>query len=118
MVGKSERPSEARVRKKIREMLNSYGAAVWYAPYVATGYGKAGTPDFLCCVRGYFFAIEAKATAKKRATALQQYEMRQIEQANGVVLLVHDDNLEEIPKMVLALRKRASINENRGETND
>jgi len=81
---------EAKVKDKIKAILKEHG--VYYAMPIGTGYGNAGVPDFLCCVNGRFFAIEAKANGGK-TTALQDKNLRDIEAAGGVTCILNEDNI-------------------------
>jgi hypothetical protein len=81
---------EAKVKDKIKAILKEHG--VYYAMPIGTGYGNAGVPDFLCCVDGRFFAIEAKANGGK-TTALQDKNLRDIEIAGGVTCILNEDNI-------------------------
>jgi len=72
---------ESKVKTKIKAILKEHG--VYYAMPIGTGYGNAGVPDFLCCVKGRFLAIEAKA-GKGVTTALQVKNLREVEAAGGV----------------------------------
>lgn len=84
---------EAKVKKKVVDVLKKNGA---YYFFPATGgYGRSGVPDIVGCYRGVFFAIECKAGANK-PTALQEAEMRKIRQANGITLVVNEDNIEDV----------------------
>jgi len=81
---------EAKVKDKIKAILKEH--RVYYAMPIGTGYGNAGVPDFLCCVDGRFFAIEAKANGGK-TTALQDKNLRDIEIAGGVTCILNEDNI-------------------------
>jgi hypothetical protein len=50
-------------------------------------------PDFLVCLGGEFLAIEAKA-GKGTTTALQDKNLRQIEEAGGRTLVINEHALE------------------------
>lgn len=65
----------------IRELRKRY-AQFWY--YKAPGgiYGRAGVPDLLCSINGYFVAIEVK-TKKGQITRLQQIELDKLEAAGA-----------------------------------
>ena len=39
---------------------------------VQTGYGVGGIPDFICCWKGLFIAIECKAPGKENTVTPQQ----------------------------------------------
>jgi Holliday junction resolvase len=84
---------EAKVKEKIKKILKEHG--VWYAMPMGTGYGNSGVPDFLCCVKGKFLAIEAKA-GKGIPTALQEKNMRDIRVAGGEALVINEDNIETL----------------------
>lgn len=81
---------ESKVKEKIKKILKAHG--IYYAMPHGAGYGNAGVPDFLCCVKGYFLAIEAKTKGGK-PTALQVKNMEDIKQAGGVSLVVDEDVL-------------------------
>ena len=84
---------EAKVKKKVVDVLKKNNA---YYFFPATGgYGRSGVPDIVGCYRGVFFAIECKAGANK-PTALQEAEMRKIREANGITLVVNEDNINDV----------------------
>ena len=84
---------EAKVKKKVVDVLKKSGA---YYFFPATGgYGRSGVPDVVGCYRGVFFAIECKAGTNK-PTALQEAEMHKIREANGIVLVVNEDNINDV----------------------
>jgi hypothetical protein len=55
-----------------------------------------GTPDVLGHIKGKFVALEFKATARAKQAKLQEYKIRQINEAQGIGFFVHPDNWEEI----------------------
>ena len=81
---------EAKVKAKIKSILKSYG--IYYAMPIGSGYGASGVPDFLCCVNGYFLAIEAKANGGK-ITALQDKNLREIRNAGGLAFVIDEENM-------------------------
>lgn len=78
---------EAKTKQRIKKILEDAG--VWFFMPPANGYGRSGIPDFICCVNGFFFAIEAKA-GKGQTTALQERELERIRKANGSAIIVWD----------------------------
>jgi len=84
---------ESKVKEKIKKILKAHG--VWYAMPMGTGYGNSGVPDFLCCVKGRFVAIEAKA-GKGIPTALQEKNLRDIKAADGWTFVVNETNIEDL----------------------
>lgn len=81
---------ERKVKKKVIEMLKARGA--YYAMPVASGFGNAGVPDILACCNGRFVGIECKANGGK-ATALQLSNLKQIENAGGVALIIDEKTM-------------------------
>jgi len=84
---------EAKVKAKIKAILKAHN--IYYAMPIGTGYGSSGVPDFLCCMNGYFVAIEAKA-GKGTTTALQDKNLKQITESGGVALVINETNLADI----------------------
>jgi len=84
---------EARVKNKIKKLLDRYEINIYYFMPVQMGLGSR-TVDFLCCANGRFFAIEAKAK-KGRTTRLQDVVMRRMRDAGGVTFVITgEDDIE------------------------
>jgi len=92
---------EAKVKAKIKAILKAHGA--YYAMPIGTGLGNSGVPDFLCCVNGKFLAIEAKA-GKGKTTALQEKNLREIEKAGGLTLVITEENIDVLEMMLEAMK--------------
>jgi hypothetical protein len=82
---------EARVKDKIKKILRAHN--IYYAMPHGAGFGNAGVPDFLCCWKGKFLAIEAKANRGK-VTALQQKNLHDIEASGGSIWVLDEDNVD------------------------
>jgi len=80
---------EVKVKKQIRKLLDELG--VYYAMPIGTGYGNSGVPDFLVC---------AKA-GKNKPTLLQEEHLRRIRSAGGVAMVVNEDNINELRKVLI-----------------
>jgi hypothetical protein len=78
--------AEALVKKEIKKGLAEMG--VWYFMPVQSGYGKR-TVDFICCHKGRFVAIEAKAGAN-RTSKYQDLILAEIENAGGIAIVAYD----------------------------
>jgi pantoate kinase len=91
---------EALVKKKIRKILDEHN--VYYAMPMGTGYGNSGVPDFLCCVHGFFLAIEAKA-GKGKTTALQDAHIEKIKKAGGHAVVINETNIELLPAFIASV---------------
>jgi len=93
---------EAKVKKKVVDAIKKNGA---YYFFPATGgYGRSGVPDVVCCYRGYFVAIECKAGTNK-PTPLQEAEMAKIRQAQGLTLVVNEDNIADVQDVFTTIDK-------------
>jgi hypothetical protein len=78
---------EGKVKKAVKEFLIEHG--VWFYMPVQTGYGVAGIPDFICCWRGLFVAIECKAPGKEsRTTPAQRRTLTEIHEHGGRAMVV------------------------------
>lgn len=79
---------------KIKTFLTNEGA--WNVKFFANGHTRSGVPDLLCCVNGYFVAVEVKAS-KGHASPLQIYQCNRIREAEGL-------HLSYIPQGLKSLR--------------
>lgn len=84
---------EGKVKDKVKAILKRRG--VWYCMPRGQTFGRAGIPDFLCCHKGKFIAIETKA-GRGRATPLQLRELKDIFGHQGIALIVREDNFDEL----------------------
>jgi Holliday junction resolvase len=92
---------EAKVKKRVREVLDTLGIYHFMPP--ANGFGRAGIPDIIGCMDGHFVAIECKA-GKGTTTALQERELDRIRSAGGTTFIAREDNIDELQQL---LREKA-----------
>ena len=92
---------EAKVKAKIKTILKAHGA--YYAMPIGTGLGNSGVPDFLVCHNGKFLGIEAKA-GKGKTTALQEKDLRDIDRAGGLTLVITEENIDVLEMMLEAMK--------------
>jgi len=95
---------EAKVKSKIKKMLNAYNCYVTMP--IGTGFGCAGVPDYLVCINGHFLGIEAKA-GKNKPTALQDQHMYNIRRFGGYTIVVNEDNFDELEKLLKDISSRS-----------
>ena len=88
---------EGKVKAAVRKILDAEG--VYYFSPAANGYGRAGIPDIICCVRGFFLAIELKAN-KGKTTALQDREIAAINAQGGQAMVVNEININEVKENI------------------
>jgi len=82
---------ESKVKKRVKKILDDLGA--YHFSPMATGFGRSGVPDIICCVRGKFVGVECKAGTNK-PTPLQHAEIDKIEAAGGRAFVIREDNLD------------------------
>lgn len=76
---------EGKVKKEIKQGLDRLG--IYYFMPVQTGYGKKSL-DFICCMKGKFLSIEAKA-GKNKTSLQQDTMMKEIKQAGGLAVVAY-----------------------------
>jgi len=93
---------EGKVKEKVKKILDVY--KVYYFCPATGGYGRSGIPDFVCCYKGKFIAIECKA-GKNKTTALQDRELDWIQKSGGVAIVVVDDSLSQLIELITILSR-------------
>ena len=84
---------EGKVKKKVVDILKAAGA---YYFFPATGgFGRSGVPDIVVCLKGQFIGIECKAGSNK-PTALQENELKKIQDAGGNAFVVNEESLNAL----------------------
>lgn len=84
---------EVKVKNKAVAQLKALGAYYFYP--VTGGWGGSGVPDIVGCYKGLFFGIECKA-GKNKPTKLQDLNLRQIDTAGGLALVVNEANVADV----------------------
>lgn len=97
LCGVSSMTPEGKVKAKVKKTLAEMGA--YYAMPIGTGFGNAGVPDFLVCVKGQFVGIECKANGGK-PTALQMKNLADIEAAGGRALIIDETNVAQLRNLL------------------
>lgn len=91
---------EAKVKNKVKAILNTYGA--YYFMPIGGPYSRAGVPDIVGSYQGKFFAIECKA-GKGKTTALQNKEIAEINASGARAIVVNEDNLGDVAELLESL---------------
>jgi hypothetical protein len=84
---------EAKVKTSVVKLLKKY--EVYYFFPATHGFGRSGVPDIICCMNGLFVAIECKA-GKGKTTALQDRELKRINDNRGVTFVINEDNQQSL----------------------
>lgn len=93
----SSRTPEGKVKAEIKLVLNRLGI-YWFCPR-GSALGRSGIPDFICCYKGAFLALEAKAGSNK-PSKLQDIEIARIRDAEGFALVVTDKNVGDLEPLL------------------
>ena len=96
---------EGKVKDKIKKILKAHN--IYYAMPHGAGFGNAGVPDFLCCVNGYFVAIEAKANGNA-PTALQWNNLKEINASGGYTCVIDENNFGHLEAVIAECEARPS----------
>lgn len=94
---------EKQFENKVKAYLEEQGC--WYLKYWGGGmFTKAGIPDLLCCVNGYFLAIELKAS-KGNPSALQLNCQEEIINAKGISLILYPSEFDKFKHLIQMLKR-------------
>lgn len=88
---------EKNFENKIKDYLKTKN--VWFVKYFANSFTPSGIPDLLCCVNGYFLAIEIKAP-KGRPSSLQKFTLEKIRESNGLAIVLYPKDFEDFKILV------------------
>ena len=89
---------EKKVKRQVVATLKALGAYHFY-PF-SGGFGSSGVPDVVACCEGRFIGIECKA-GKNKPTALQERNLAQITAAGGIALVINEDNVGDLDRLIL-----------------
>ena len=88
---------ERKVKAQVADILKEYGVYYFFPP--ANGLGRAGIPDIIACAWGQFLAIECKA-GKNQPTALQEFNLNNIDRCGGIALVINETNVDALKRMM------------------
>ena len=91
------RTPEGAVKTRLRKHLDRLG--IYYFMPPANGFGRAGIPDIVGCMNGQFVAFECKA-GKGKTTALQDREIKKIQDATGWAFVINEDNVDKVEELL------------------
>lgn len=93
-----EKNLENRIKKFLKHEV------CWCLKYWAGGgFTKSGIPDLLICCNGHFIGAELKAS-DGTPSALQIKELRKIQQAGGIGILVYPDDELAFKMLIVKLK--------------
>lgn len=89
---------ESQFQTKVIQFLKEHG--VYVIKYWGGGrYTKAGVPDIVACINGYFIAIELK-TETGRVSKLQEYNLEDIRRAGGAAMVLRPAGFENFKRFI------------------
>ncbi len=79
----------------------------WWYKVVGSPYARPGVPDFVCCYRGVFGALELKRPGEKESglRPRQEFEVGAIQRAHGIVGVA--ETMDEVRAFLDRLRAHA-----------
>lgn len=90
--------AEKNFENRIKTFLKDNGC--WFLKYWGgAAYTKSGIPDILVCCRGRFMGVEVKA-ADGKPSDLQIYNLRQIDRAGGLAILLYPKDYDLFKRLV------------------
>jgi Holliday junction resolvase len=93
--------AEKNFENKIKKYIEAQGG--WQVKFFANSFTKSGIPDILCCINGYFLAIEVKAKDGK-ASDLQIHQCNMIRQAGGSAYVVFPSGWDQLKEIIQNLK--------------
>lgn len=93
---------EKNFENKIKKYLESEGT--WFVKFFANRMTKIGIPDLLCCVNGFFLAVEVKAE-KGKPSELQVWNRDRIVRSGGFAVILYPDQFDTFTLLVRALKE-------------
>ena len=92
---------EKNFENKIKEYLKDQNC--YFVKYFANRMTKAGIPDVLASVNGYFVGIEVKAS-NGRPSELQIYNVKKIQESGGFAVILYPEHWEDFKNMIVFLK--------------
>ena len=94
----TEKMTERDFQSKVLKFLKSQ-PKTWFFKVWGGGFQKSGIPDIICCINGWFIAVELKSSTG-RPTALQEMNIRQINAAGGIGVILYPTGFEKFKQLV------------------
>ena len=94
---------EAKVKARIREVLDAVGAV--YSQPIGSSYGRSDMCDFIVCLPdGKYLEIEAKAYSYSNIRPNQIKKIDRVRDIGGLALVIHQDNLHDLIELIAQAR--------------
>lgn len=94
--------SEKAFEMRIKKFLADEGC--WFVKFFANRNTKSGIPDLLCCINGYFVAVEVKGD-KGKVSDLQLWNKNKIQDSDGFCVVLYPDEFDKFIQLVKELKQ-------------
>ena len=93
--------TEKLFENKVKKLLKEENC--WFVKYWGgAAFTKSGIPDLLVCCNGYFLGVELKGE-KGKPSELQLWNVRKINEACGIGLVLYPDQFDDFKDLIKAL---------------
>ena len=75
----------------------------YYFKFWGTMYTRAGVPDLIACVNGWFVGIEVKSDVGL-PSEIQKQNIKEIIESGGFAVVVRPENFDELKEMIHCLK--------------
>lgn len=94
--------TERQLQTKVLHFLRNEN--IWHVKVWGGGFQRAGVPDIITCVNGYFVAIELKSETGK-PTKLQDYNLERINESGGVGIILRPSQFEDFKRWIREVKR-------------
>jgi hypothetical protein len=102
---------ETQFRKKVRRDLQILKTRYKVFYEAIQQRSIRGSPDFILCICGDFFALELKKDENEQPTALQEKKLLDIARAGGIATPAHPGNWDDILQLLYEYAKNGEEDE-------
>lgn len=92
---------EKQFENRIKNFLKKENC--YYFKFWGTMYTRAGVPDLIACVDGWFVGIEVKSDVGK-PSEIQKVNIEEIHQCKGFAVVVHPEEFDQLKEMIIAIK--------------
>jgi len=92
---------EKTFENRIKDFLKKEGC--YFFKFWGTMYTRAGVPDLIACVNGWFVGIEVKSDVGK-PSEIQLQNIKEIHDNSGYAVVVRPDDFDKLKEMIRAIK--------------
>ena len=76
---------------------------IWALKTWSNGIQRQGVPDLLCCINGFFVAVELKAERGK-PSKLQNWNIEKIRESGGIGIVLYPNQFDDFMQLIKGLK--------------